>query len=81
MKIEVRLLASLRVTAGRDVVTLDLPPGATLGAAVERLLAELPAMNEHTPMWHLAVNGAHAEAEAVLQPGDRITIFPYIAGG
>lgn len=81
MRIEVRLLASLRAAAGRDVVTLDLPPGATLGAAVDGLLAELPALREHTPMWHLAVNGAHAEAKAVLQPGDRISIFPYIAGG
>ncbi|NLE52195.1 MAG: MoaD/ThiS family protein, partial [Chloroflexi bacterium] len=36
---------------------------------------------EHVRMWHLAVNGTHAAPDAVLQPGDRISIFPYIAGG
>ncbi len=81
MKIDVRFLASLRNTAGRDIYTLELPPGATLDDAIERLLRELPALSEHVRMWHLAVNGTHAAPDAVLQPGDRISIFPYIAGG
>ncbi|NLE51601.1 MAG: MoaD/ThiS family protein, partial [Chloroflexi bacterium] len=33
MKIDVRFLASLRNTAGRDIYTLELPPGATLDDA------------------------------------------------
>lgn len=81
MTIEVRFLASLRSAAGRDSYTLDLPPGATLGQAIERLLREIPDLHAHVPMWHLAVNGTYAEPDAVLQPGDRISIFPYIAGG
>lgn len=81
MKIDVRFLASLRSAAGRDTYTLDLPPGATLNDAIERLLREIPDLRERVPMWHLAVNGTHAEPDAVLQPGDRISIFPYIAGG
>jgi len=81
MNVEVRFLASLRTTAGQPGVTLDLPAGATLGQAVERLLAELPALHDHVPVWHLAVNGVQAGPETVLHDGDRISIFPYIAGG
>lgn len=81
MKVDVRLLASLRNTAGRDTVTLELPPGTTLDDALAHLLREIPALREHVPMWHLAVNGTHAESDAVLEAGDRISIFPYIAGG
>lgn len=81
MKIDVRFLASLRNAAGRDTYTLDLPPGATLDDAIEHLLREIPDLREHVRMWHLAVNGTHADADAALQPGDRISIFPYIAGG
>lgn len=81
MKVDVRLLASLRNTAGRNTVTLELPPGATLDDALAQLLREIPALREHVPMWHLAVNGTHAESDAILEAGDRISIFPYIAGG
>ena len=81
MKIDVRFLASLRNTAGRDIYTLELPPGATLDDAIACLLGEIPALREHVPMWHLAVNGTHAERDTVLQSGDQISIFPYIAGG
>lgn len=81
MKVDVRLLASLRNTAGRGTVTLELPPGATLDDAIACLLGEIPALREHVPMWHLAVNGTHAERDTVLQSGDQISIFPYIAGG
>jgi molybdopterin converting factor small subunit len=32
-------------------------------------------------MWHFAVNQTHAGIDTVLRAGDRVAIFPYVAGG
>jgi molybdopterin converting factor subunit 1 len=81
MDITVRFFASLRDSAGTTQCTLDLPEGATVGDLVCRLLADYPALEGHQSSWHFAVNQTHVEQEAPLRPGDRVAIFPYVAGG
>jgi molybdopterin converting factor small subunit len=81
MHIIVYFLASLRETAGISHCTLDLPDGASLKQAVDRLLARYPALEGHQASWHFAINQTYADMDTPLRPGDTISIFPYIAGG
>jgi sulfur carrier protein ThiS len=82
--VEVRLFASLRDRlpgAPRGRAAVELAEGASLAD----LLARLAIPPEHAQM--VLVNGATAprgcaEREALrLAPGDRVAIFPPLAGG
>ena len=77
MKIELKLFASLRKyhPLGREDDLLDCPDGATPGQIISRLnipddLAKI-----------VFVNGRKAERTTVLKDGDRLGIFPPLAGG
>ncbi|MEW6665651.1 MAG: MoaD/ThiS family protein [Thermodesulfobacteriota bacterium] len=80
MKIEVRLYASLarympaQGSAGFPEM-LEVPEGLT----VQELLRQLRVPPEAVKVVFL--NGVHASADQVLQPGDRIGVFPPVAGG
>jgi molybdopterin converting factor small subunit len=45
------------------------------------LIADYPMLDGQQVMWHFAVNQTHAEPDQALRAGDRVTIFPYLAGG
>lgn len=81
MQITVRFFASLRDTVGEKQCVLDVPAGADLNMMVQVLLERYPALVGHQASWHFAVNQVHAEPDAVLQDGDRVAVFPYVAGG
>jgi molybdopterin synthase sulfur carrier subunit len=81
MKITIRVFASLRETVGTGQLELDLPENASLLAVVEQLLARYPELDGEQEMWHFAVNQTHANPDTLLRAGDRVAIFPYIAGG
>ncbi|MCD4685075.1 MAG: molybdopterin converting factor subunit 1 [Anaerolineae bacterium] len=81
MQITVRFFASLRDTTGDKQCTLDVPDDADLAALVQMLLGRYPALAGHQSSWHFAVNQTHAEFDIVLRDGDRVAIFPYVAGG
>ena len=76
MRVTVRLFAILRERAGAREVELDLPDGARVNDAIERLgeLAEgLPLV--------MAVNREYAPADQVLEPGDELALIPPVSGG
>ena len=81
MNITVRFFASLRDTTGTSQCTLDLPEGATVGDLVKQLLVSYPALKGHQSSWHFAINQTYVEPDTLLRPGDRVAVFPYIAGG
>lgn len=81
MEVTVRLFASLRDAVGTGSVSLQIKKGARLTDLEAALVARYPQLDGTQPMWHFAVNQTHVEADTVLQAGDRIAIFPYIAGG
>jgi molybdopterin converting factor small subunit len=60
--------------AGRKPRAFDLPEGTTVGAVIGSLgLPDEPRV--------LFVNGRHADDYTVLAEGDRLAIFPPVAGG
>ncbi|NDJ78932.1 MAG: MoaD/ThiS family protein [Chloroflexi bacterium] len=81
MQITVHFLASLRHTTKTREWALDVPAGATLQSVIHSVLVQYPDLAGQEAMWHLAINSTHADDDAVLQPGDRVSIFPYIGGG
>ncbi|HEV8306373.1 MAG TPA: MoaD/ThiS family protein [Methylomirabilota bacterium] len=63
-----------RAADGRDTITLELPGGATVFDAMQRLgVSELEL--------HTAVNGQSAADGTVLREGDEVTLIPAIQGG
>lgn len=91
---QINLYATFRLIAGCKTLTLELPDGASLRAAIERILTELPALRPH---WvnqqgeihahvHAFVNGSEVSTlpdgwDTPLQPEDTVDFFPPVAGG
>lgn len=79
MKIDLNFFASLApllpVKDGGHSCVLEIPEGKT----VSELLAELKVPEDLPKIVFL--NGLHATGDEMLKDGDRLTVFPPIAGG
>jgi len=77
MKIEVRLFATLRQYApgGRDPGAYELAEGSRVAQVLEGLSIPKDAAKV------ILVNGRQSDEGHPLQDGDRIVIFPPVAGG
>lgn len=76
MRVRVRLFAALRERAGSDEIELELPEGAVVADALERvrpLTGDLQAV--------MAVNREYARAQTALHPGDELALIPPVSGG
>ena len=71
-----RLFAGLRERAGADELELELPEGALVGDALERMRA----LTEGVPVV-MAVNREYADPESPLHGGDEVALIPPISGG
>jgi MoaE-MoaD fusion protein len=82
MTVSVRLFAILRERAGRDSVEIELPEGATVDDAFERLAAApgLGELVERLPL-RMAVNREYASPTTAIAPGDELALIPPISGG
>jgi molybdopterin synthase catalytic subunit len=82
MTVTVRLFAILRERAGRDSVEIELPEGATVGDAFQRLAAA-PGLGElvgRMPL-RMAVNREYVDVGTAIAPGDELALIPPISGG
>jgi MoaE-MoaD fusion protein len=80
--IQVRLFAMLRERAGRDSLELELPDGATVADALERLERE-PGLDEllgRLPV-RAARNREYVSEDERLEPGDELAVIPPVSGG
>lgn len=82
MTVTVRLFAILRERAGRDSVEIELPEGATVSDAFERLAAApgLGELVERMPL-RMAVNREYVSDGTTIAPGDELAVIPPISGG
>ncbi len=76
MLIRVRLFAALRERAGSDELELELPDGALVADALERMGALTGDLRTV-----MAVNREYASAETVLHTGDELALIPPVSGG
>jgi MoaE-MoaD fusion protein len=76
MQIRVRLFAGLRERAGAGELELELPDGALVADALERmreLTGGVPVV--------MAVNHEYADPGATLESGDEVALIPPVSGG
>jgi MoaE-MoaD fusion protein len=76
MQIRVRLFAGLRERVGVDELELELPDGATVADALERLepvAGDLPVV--------MAVNREYAQVGDLLTSDDELALIPPVSGG
>lgn len=80
MKIEVKLYASLGKYMPQEAVekgqgSLEVGEGTTIKALLENLKVPLETVKL------IFLNGIHAKDNEVLKDGDRLGVFPPVAGG
>lgn len=91
--LEYRFFATFREAVGRKAIERDLPAGATVGEALAAIEAEFPELagdvldddGEIRPHLSVLKNGrevVHLDGtETRLEDGDRVSVFPPVAGG
>jgi molybdopterin synthase catalytic subunit len=76
MQVRVLLFAGLRERAGASSVELDLPEGALVRDALDRMRA----VADGVPVV-MAINQEYAAADAPLHAGDELALIPPVSGG
>jgi molybdopterin synthase catalytic subunit len=76
MEVNVRLFAGLRDRAGTSRLALELPDGASVRDALDRL----GHLTDGLPVV-MAVNQEYAHDEDVLHAGDEVALIPPVSGG
>jgi molybdopterin synthase catalytic subunit len=76
MQVRVLLFAGLRERAGARSVELDLPEGARVRDALERMRG----LADGVPVV-MAINQEYAAADAQLHAGDELALIPPVSGG
>ncbi|MFB6269333.1 MAG: ubiquitin-like small modifier protein 1 [Halobacterium sp.] len=90
---EWKLFADLAEVGGDRRITVDVDDGATVGDALDALLADRPALEDRIltedgdVREHINIlrNGENVRREqgldTVLEPGDELALFPPVSGG
>lgn len=81
MRISIRLFAMQRQQIGSRQVIVELPDGATVGAAWEALAATYPIVAPAGPVLRFARNGVYADEAERLSDGDELAVIPPVSGG
>jgi molybdopterin synthase catalytic subunit len=76
MQVRIRLFAILRERAGAQQLELDLPDGARVQDALDRLAALTDGVRVV-----MAVNHEYADADMPLHGGDELALIPPVSGG
>ena len=81
MRIRVLLFASLRERAGTGEVRLEVPEGASVGAARAALEERFPGLLRESRA-AVAVNGTYVRGdEGALRDEDEVAFLPPVSGG
>lgn len=75
MKIELRLYASFAKYMPASAGNLEVSGGTTIRAVLEGLGVPFGEVKM------IFLNGVHAKGDEVLKDGDRVGVFPPVAGG
>jgi len=79
--VTIRLFARLREVAGAYDLTRTIPDGSTASDAWQALVAEFPALGDHTSSISVAVNEEYAKPATALRDGDEVAFLPPVSGG
>ncbi len=79
--VRVRFFAVLVEAAGRELLELTLPAGATVRAALEAVGEQVPAVRRYGSSLLAAVNFDYVTGDHVLREGDELALIPPVSGG
>jgi molybdopterin converting factor subunit 1 len=81
MTVRVRLFARARDLAGADVVSVELPAGATVAGLRAALGEACPKLGPLLPRSAVAVNEEFADDATPITPGAEVALLPPVSGG
>jgi len=81
MEVQVRLFATLKDRAGREMIAVRLPGGASVADLLRAVAEAYPVLRPYLPSAVVAVNHEFAFPEDPLRPGDEVALFPPVSGG
>jgi molybdopterin synthase catalytic subunit len=81
VRITIRFFAILKDRAGVAETSLELPPGATVAAAIESLVNRFPDLRRDCARVAFAVNRSYVRPDHVLADGDELALIPPVSGG
>ena len=81
MRVTARFFAVLRERMGHAAMQVQMPPGETVAALWEKIVAERPELRELRAATRVAVNGRYATPETPLHDGDEVAFLPPMSGG
>jgi molybdopterin converting factor small subunit len=81
MQLSVRLFARARDLVAKDVVLVELPPGATVADLRRRLDLDYPALKSLLEKSALAINNEFASDPVIVLPDSEIALLPPVSGG
>ncbi|MFD1467676.1 MoaD/ThiS family protein [Hymenobacter caeli] len=80
MALKIALFGITRDIVGQPTLELPAPAPATVGALLDHLRANYPALGQLRSC-AVAVNNEYAPADQALGPNDEIALIPPVAGG
>lgn len=80
MRVSVRLFAAYREAAGVGRIEIELPPGATVKDAIDRVATRHPLI-AHGRRLVVARNLEYVAVDAPLGDGDEVALIPPVSGG
>jgi molybdopterin synthase catalytic subunit len=81
MTVTVHLFAGAREAVGRDMLELELPPGATVKALRDELGERYPFAVTLLERSAIARNQEYALDSDPISPADEIAVIPPVSGG
>ena len=81
MRITVKCFAGCKDVVGAPSLVIDMPEGATVGGALDRLIETYPGLERYRRSLMLAVNTEYAGRETSLKDGDELACIPPVSGG
>ncbi|HEY8599408.1 MAG TPA: molybdenum cofactor biosynthesis protein MoaE [Thermomicrobiales bacterium] len=81
MKITLRYFALWREHLGREEETREVPPGTTVGALINELIADQPRLIAMRPSTMFMINQEYAPLGQTLADNDELAVIPPVSGG
>lgn len=81
MRITVKCFAGCKDVVGAPSLTIDMPEGATVDSALDRLIEMYPGLERYRRSLMLAVNTEYASRETPLKDEDELACIPPVSGG
>jgi molybdopterin converting factor subunit 1 len=81
MKLRVLFFSVLRDITGSDEITLELPPGSTMGDLLLQIEARWPKLRDWQNSLLLALDQTYVKRDALLHEGGEVAIMPPVQGG